>query len=158
MKSRRCLAGLSILLLLSPPLVAQQPKRLPKVVSASVPFYPPLAGQTRIEGIVTLQVSTDGKQVSAVDAEGGPRLLVDAATENVKTWHFDPHPPTRFEVKFRYRLLDYKCDPGCNCEPEEKESVLLHLPASVEVSAVVPMICDPAVEIRSPHKKSKSPN
>jgi hypothetical protein len=152
MKSARHFAGLAALLLSSVALVADQSRSLPAVVSASVPFYPPLARQTRIEATVTVRVSTDGHQVSAVEAEAGPLLLVDAATNNVKTWQFNPHAPTNFEVKFHYRLLNYKCDSQCNCEPEGKESVLLNLPTTVEVSAVIPMICDPAEEVR--HKRS----
>ncbi len=124
---------------------------LPKIASASVPFYPPLARETHIDGAITLRVSTDGERVSAVDAENGPRLLLNAAKENVRTWQFEPHVPTSFEVKFHYRLLNSKCDSECKCESEEKESVVLQLLANVEVSAVIPMICDPAVEIK--HKK-----
>jgi hypothetical protein len=121
---------------------------LPKVVSASVPFFPPLARETRIQGAVTLRVSTDGKGVSIFDAESGPPLLVRAAKENVKTWQFELHTPTSFEVIFHYRLLPIQCDAQCACDSEEKESVLLKLPASVDVSAKGYMTCDPAVEIR----------
>lgn len=117
-----------------------------KAVSAALPFYPPLAQQTRIQGMVTLRVSTDGKGVSAVEAESGHRLLVDAATENVKTWQFAPHAPTTFETAFHYRLLDVKCDSQCKCESLENEAVVLQLPSSIEVSAPGIMLCDPAVE------------
>ncbi len=144
---------ISVLLLLSTSSAAQDKpveikESLPKVVRASVPFYPSLARQTGIQGAVTLRVSTDGQRVSAVDAGNGPPLLVNAAKENVKTWQFEPHPPTSFEVKFRYRLLDSKCDSECKCGSEEKPSVVLQLPANVEVSAESLMLCDPAVEIR----------
>lgn len=121
---------------------------LPKVIDASAPFYPPLAQQARIQGVVTLRVSTDGKRVSAVEAESGHPILVEAATTNVKTWEFKPHAPTAFETTFRYRLLDVKCDPQCKCESVEKEAVVLQLPSSVEVSAAVLMLCDPAVQVR----------
>ncbi len=150
-------SGLISALLLLSALSAAQDKpaeikgSLPKAVSASVPFYPPLARMTHIQGAVTLRVSTDGKRVSAVDAENGHRLLVNAAKENLKTWQFEPHKPTYFEVTFHYRLLPTKCDSECKCESEEKESVVLQLPANVEVSAAIPMLCDPAVEIK--HKK-----
>src|SRR5689334_8423066 len=105
---------------------------LPIVVSSSVPIYSDLARQAHIEGTVTLRVSTDGRRVSAVDAENGPPLLVNAAKENVKSWQFEAHPPTSFEVKFRYSLLDSKCDSECKCGSEEKPSVVLHLPTNVE--------------------------
>src|SRR5713226_899102 len=76
----------------------------------------PVARQTRIQGVVTLRVSTDGKQVSAVDAENGPPLLVKAAKENVKTWQFEPHTGTKFEITFHNRLLPVECDSDCNCD------------------------------------------
>ena len=134
------------LLLLCFNATAQQKKMpVPKVESASVPFYPPLAPGARIEGIVALRVTTDGKRVSAIDAESGPPMLVRAAKENVNTWQFERHTPTSLEVTFRYRLLSYKCDSQCHCESEEKESILLQLPTYLEVSTTIPMICDPAV-------------
>lgn len=156
MPRQRSCGLISALLLLAAFSVAQdKPAQingsLPKTVSASVPFYPELARETHIQGIVILRVSTDGKRVSAVDAENGHRLLVNAATENVKTWQFEPHSPTTFEVKFHYRLLNSKCDSECKCQSEEKEQVVLQLPTNVEMSAVALMTCDPAVEIR--HKK-----
>lgn len=147
---------ISFLLLLSAhsaiqetPLVAK--KELPKAVSASVPFYPALARQTRIQGTVTLWVSTDGKRVSAVEAKSGHPILVEAATDNIKTWEFKPHAPTSFEVTFRYRLFIPKCDSECNCdqgEHGEKESVVLHLPTDADLIAPTFLTCDPAVEIR----------
>ncbi len=83
------------ILLLSFPLAAQQVRApLPKVASACIPFYPPLAPPARIQGAVTLRLSTDGKRISTVDAESGPPMLVKAAKENVKTWRFEPHTPT----------------------------------------------------------------
>jgi hypothetical protein len=111
-----------------------------------VPFYPELARETHIEGTVTLRVSTDGKRVFAVDAQGGHPLLADAAKENVKTWTFGPHVATSFEVTFRYKLLTEECDSECHCDSSEKESVLLHLPATAEVNALSLMTCDPAVQ------------
>ena len=128
---------------------------LPKVIKASVPFYPELARQTRIQGTVTFRVSTDGKLVSVVSAGSGHPILVEAATNNVKTWEFRPHAPISFEVTFRYRLFTPECDSECNCdrgEREEKESVVLHLPTDAHLTAPTLLTCDPAVEIH--HKKS----
>ncbi len=150
-KQPRCGLVLTLLLLAASSAAQDKPvdrkTSLPKVVSAFVPFYPELARQTHIQGTVTLRVSTDGKRVSSVEAENGHRLLVTAAVQNVKAWQFEPHVPTAFEVTFHYKLLDAKCDSECNCESVEKESVVLQVPTNVEVSAVVVMLCDPAVEI-----------
>jgi TonB family protein len=128
----------------------------PALASAAVPLYPRLAQMARIQGVVTLRLSTDGKRVSAIEGESGPLMLVKAAKENVGTWQFEPHTPTRFEVTFHYRLLlPIKCDSECNCGSEEKESVLLHLPTEAEVSAETLMICDPAVEIKPKARKKQ---
>ena len=125
--------------------VAQQLKSLiPTVAGASVPLYPRSIRAARIQGDVVLRVSTDGHRISAVEIEGGPPMLAEAAKDNVKTWQFEPHTPTTFEVTFHYTLLlPAKCDSECNCDSEEKESVLLQLPTNVEVRAKVPAICDP---------------
>ncbi len=128
---------------------AQQARKpMPTVASASVPLYPRVIRAARIQGDVTLQLSTDGERVSAVEVENGPPMLAEAAKDNVKTWQFEPHTPTSFEVTFHYKLLlPTKCDSECNCDSEEKESVLLQLPTNVEVSSKIPAICDPPAKI-----------
>ena len=132
----------------SSPAASQTKPALPKMVSASVPFYPELARQAGIEGTVWLRVETDGKRVSSVDAGSGPPLLVRAVKENVKTWEFEPHAAMSVEVTFLYRLLVPECDSHCRCGTAEKESVLLQLPTRVELTARTLLTCDPAVEIR----------
>jgi hypothetical protein len=127
---------------------------VPDLASAAVPFYPRLAQMARIQGVVTLRLSTDGKRVSAIEGESGPPMLVKAAKENVGTWQFEQHTPTSFETTFRYRLFDSKCDSQCNCGGVEKRTALLRLPTEVEVSAETLMTCDPAVEIK-PHGTKK---
>src|SRR5882672_160306 len=78
--------------------VAQQAKKLmPTVASASVPLYPRVIRAARIQGDVTLRLSTDGERVSAVEVESGPPMLAQAAKDNVKTWQCEPHTPTNFE-------------------------------------------------------------
>jgi hypothetical protein len=116
-------------------------------VSAWAPLYPPLGRQARIQGAVILRVSTDGKRIVKFESESGPPLLVQAVKENTKTWEFEPHKPISFEVRFQYRLIGYHCDARCNCSGDEKESVLLQLPAYAELTTTLPMICDPAVPI-----------
>lgn len=152
MRIRAAVGTGALLLLLSPSGSQRKDSLLPKVTNAAVPFYPELARQTRIQGTVSFRLFTDGKQVSAIEGESGPPLLVKAAAENVRTWEFKPHKPTNFAVTFHYELLPVECDSECHCAPKEKESVLLQLPTAVEVSAAVLMICDPAVTITRPLK------
>jgi TonB family protein len=121
-----------------------QQKPLPSVISASVPFYPRIPQQAHIDGVARLRISTDGNRVASVEVESGQPMLAQAAQENVKTWQFEQHSPTTFEVTFRYRLLPSKCDAECNCDSAEKPSVLLQLPTDVEVNAKELMVCDPA--------------
>jgi len=78
---------------------------LPRVLQHAAPAYPPLARQTRISGDVRLKITTDGEAVRDVEVESGHPLLKQAATDNVKTWKFEPHQPGTFEVTFRYKLL-----------------------------------------------------
>jgi hypothetical protein len=116
---------------------------LPVVAEAAVPFYPPLARRAHIEGVVRLQVSTDGEKPSLVEILEGQPILGLAAKENVKTWRLRPHARTTFETTFRYKLL-----PEFVCEIENP-TVLLRLPLEVEVSTKGLKTCDPSTEIRS---------
>lgn len=129
----------------------QTPAVLPKVTRGSAPLYPRIAAAARIEGTVILRVSTDGERVSAVEVQSGPPLLARVATEGIKTWEFEPHSPTNFRVRFRYRLSrSFTCEGGCdNCRHLEDESVLLELPTDVELNANIPITCDPAVTIET---------
>ena len=139
------LAVLGILSVL--PSAAQQKNEvLPKVWSASAPFYPPVAKQASIRGLVTLRVTTDGKRVVSFDAESGPPYLVLKTKETVKTWEFQPHKPTSFGIKFEYTLSapSSPCD-WDSAEERAKEFVVLRLPTYVELHAIIPVDCDPAV-------------
>lgn len=112
---------------------------LPMVASAGVPFYPPLARQARVQGIVRVKVTTDGHAVTATRAESGHRLLAQAAEENARTWRFAVHEPTTFTVTYRYKLV-----PGLKANPNNPV-VLLRLPSEVEVSTLpMPPLLDPA--------------
>jgi len=122
---------------------AQSDKSLPIVTSASVPFYPRVPQTAHIEGVVKLRIWTDGIGVSSAKVESGPVMLGKTAEENIKSWKFEQHTPTTFEVTFRYVLLPSKCDPGCRCDDTEHPTVVLHLPSLVEVSAKRVMTCDP---------------
>ena len=123
---------------------------VPALASAGVPFHPRVPQQAHIEGIVRLRISTDGNRVASVEVESGQPMLAQAAKENVKTWQFEPHTPTRPRSTFHYRLISSKCDSQCNCDGVEKGSVVLHLPTEAEVRAKELLTCDPAVNIVDP--------
>jgi len=138
-----CLAGGGLLALAAQQKDAPQ---LPRVSSAWAPSYPPIARQARIQGLVTLGVTTDGKHVARFDSESGPALLVIQAKENVKTWEFSQHQPISFEIRFNYKLFT-PCEPVCECSGDKQESVVLRLPTDVELSAPSVIICDPVATI-----------
>lgn len=124
------------------PLAAQKEPPLPRISSASMPFYPATALEAGIEGTVLLRVTTDGRRIVVIQPENGPELLAQPAIENVKTWRFDSHAPTSFEVKFQYRFAGYSCDPECNCHALAPESVRLRLPAEVELVGPSRILCN----------------
>ena len=128
---------------------AQSKSPLPTVVSASVPFYPRIVQVAHIEGVVRLRVSTDGTRPSSIEIESGQPMLAQAAKRNVETWRFEQHRPTSFDATFRYKLLPSRCDTECDCDSAEKPSVILRLPAEVEVSATEILICSSAVKSKS---------
>jgi TonB-like protein len=117
---------------------------LPVVLDAAVPFYPHNARLAHIEGVVRLQVSTDGETVSGIKLlEEGQPMLVIAAKENVKTWRLEWHSRTTFEVTFRYKLLpDFACE-------ADNGAVVLRLPREVEVSVKGMQTCDPSGQVKS---------
>jgi len=109
----------------------------PVVTAAAVPFYPAALRSTGTEGTVTLQITTDGRSVSSVALQSGKAMaLVHAAEQNVKTWRFESHEPTSFNVTFTYRLLP---EPDCRLDSGQ---VVLHLPTQVEVTAKPKKFCD----------------
>jgi len=135
------------ILVMVPLAVAGQQSDLPKVLSASVPFYPRIPQSAHIDGTVRLRVLTDGSAVVHVEVESGPPMLAQAAQENVKTWRFEVHNRTSFPVTFRFQLLKTTCSANCKkCESAESPSILLKLPREVEVNAEEVVICDPRVK------------
>ena len=62
-----------------------------KLTNKVTPNYPPLARQTRISGTVRLHaiIGKDGS-VQSLTLESGHPLLVQAALDAVKQWHYQP--------------------------------------------------------------------
>ena len=108
---------------------AQEAKvSLPMVAGAAVPLYPPLARATRIQGVVHIEIATDGHKVTTTRVKDGQKLLAAAAEENVRTWRFATHDPTSFAFTYRYKL-----DAKLNDNPNNP-TIVLRLPTEVEVS------------------------
>ena len=64
----------------------------PRKVKDVPPVYPPLARQSRIEGVVILECVIDprGRVVDVKVLQRGLPLLDDAATEAVRQWVYTP--------------------------------------------------------------------
>lgn len=55
--------------------------------------YPPLARQTRLQGVVVIRVKLDAQgKVTGASAISGHELLIQAAIANAKKWQFEPMP------------------------------------------------------------------
>jgi len=119
------------------------------VTDAAVPFYPNNARLAHIEGVVRLQVSTNGETVSRVELFDGPLMLAIAARENVETWRLRWHSPTTFVATYRYKLL-----PDIACEFDDG-TVVMRLPLEVEVSAKGIKTCDPSSQRVRPRNNAK---
>jgi hypothetical protein len=82
----------------------------PELLSASIPFYPPLARQARVYGIVKVAFTLPASAAEPVNVEAlsGHPLLKSAAVENVKTWRLrNTYAIERkYETTFRYSLSD----------------------------------------------------
>lgn len=131
-----------------PPALGQEANQeLPVVASASVPFYPRTPLLAHIQGIVKIRVTTDGKKISSLEVESGPPMLAKAAEENIRSWQFEEHKPMKFLVTFEYAIEE---PVGCTTN---NETVVLHMPLDVHVSAKGVHACDPATEV--PHANSK---
>ncbi len=82
----------------------------PLLTYSKLPQYPGLAIATHTEGTVKLSFLLDEKgEVIEVRVISGPKLLADAAIEDVKSWRFSlPHDlfrtEWRYETEFVYRF------------------------------------------------------
>lgn len=117
---------------------------VPLLSAGTMPLYPRMALAARVQGVVKIRVTTDGRKVSSVEAESGPPMLVAAAKESILTWRFDAHKPTTFETTF-----DYVIEEPAECYFSNSVAVL-KLPLEVRISTKGLKTCDPAVETK-PH-------
>jgi len=108
MNRKLILVGLGLTLLLGRPVVVPSKafaqdsstdasKR--KVRTRVVPEYPALAKQMNVSGKVKIEatVAADG-HVLTTRVVGGSPLLVNAALEALKKWHFEPGPKDTTEI------------------------------------------------------------
>jgi hypothetical protein len=132
MKTAIVTSALLLGLFLSHSARSQTPSNtLPQIVQHTDPPYPPLARQTRIQGDVHIEFTTDGASVLSAAAIDGHPLLRAAAETNVRTWKFARHAPSNFFVTFRYKL-----DGGTS------DVEFLEAPGVVRIGGSAPQISD----------------
>ena len=82
----------------------------PELISANIPFYPPLARQARIYGSVTVAFTlpANSGEPTDVEAVSGHPMLKSAAVENVKSWHFRNTYAIgrKYQTTFHYTLSE----------------------------------------------------
>jgi TonB family protein len=99
-------------------------------------YYPPLARQTRVAGLVVIQVSvTADGEVAKVEVLKGNPLLSAAAVQMVKQWMFTAQPgePRSFELKCEFALAEntYSLRPFVLTVPEPLHLLLLTGPVTI---------------------------
>lgn len=107
------------------------------LTAMSIPTYPRLAQQARIEGTVKVGLTVDGTgtvvKASAIANYGHP-MLQAAAVENAKTWRFTPSRKGKSSVliiTYEYRIEGEEIPSNENICP----TVTLRAPARVEIAA-----------------------
>ena len=82
----------------------------PQLVSANIPFYPPLSRQARVYGSVTVAFTlpANSGEPTEVEAVSGHPMLKSAAVDNVKTWHFRNIYAVgrKYQTTFHYRISE----------------------------------------------------
>ena len=131
--------GLMILCGIYHPALGQKAEaRLPLVNAGEMPLYPLIARAARVQGVVKIKVTTNGKDVTSVDAVSGPPMLVRFAEENIRTWKFSERKPATFVATFEY-VIEKLAQCGYT-----NDEVILKLPLEVHISAKSVQTCDPA--------------
>lgn len=94
--------AISSLLLLVSSVAFGQHLPEPRLLSAGLPRYPPIARQARIQGEVRVDfiLNQNGEPVSVTAVSGHP-MLKPAAEENVRTWRFEL-PKNLFRTEWTY--------------------------------------------------------
>jgi hypothetical protein len=80
--------------------IAQTGTPLPNVTAFDCPKYPSKAESMHLQGMVEMEVTTDGHQVAGVKLLPSHPVLAEEAAKNVRAWRFADHQPTTFVVTY----------------------------------------------------------
>ena len=79
-------------------------------------------------------------------------MLVKATEDNVKTWQFRETDRVTFETVFHYEIRNTPPPTNCDDGGDYNSTIVLHLPASVEVSAPTMWVCDQSAVVHAKQK------
>jgi len=120
------------------------------ITTFDCPTYPPKAEAMGLQGMVELQVTTDGHRVTNIKLISGHPVLAQAAEENVNTWQFADHAPTTFPVTYFFIHQSDSEKESATPEGGSKCSAKMDLPNTVTVTTRAPFPacanCDKTVE------------
>jgi TonB family protein len=105
------------------------PSAMPVVERADVPRYPDLARNAGIHGVVVIEVTVSGGEVTSADVKSGDRMLSSEAVANVKTWHFATNTNATLTTTYTYELEQRQSGAS------ELPRIDLELPARVHILA-----------------------
>jgi hypothetical protein len=83
---------------------------------------------------------------SGLEGSGAPKILMDAAEENLRTWRFYTHKATSFTVTFAYMLEEGEVPGFAN------PTIVLQLPTRVEIRTKRPKMGWDTNDVSPPHK------
>ena len=87
-----------------------------------------------LQGMVKLEVTTDGHRVTAVKVISGHPVLTQAAIQNVESWQFDDPTPISFPVTYFFiNQSDSKKD-SSSADAPSKCAAKMELPDKVTVT------------------------
>lgn len=112
----------------------------PTLVSLTMPKYPPLARQARIEGVVTVKfaLAASSGEPTNIEIVSGYPLLKDQTLQNVKSWRFENLGTTdrTYETTFSYRLSEFRP----RKQPRESVTFESFRQVEVRIDALDPII------------------
>lgn len=119
--------------------IAQEPVTAkPAVTSFDCPKYPAKAESMGLQGMVKLEVTTDGHRVTSVKVTSGHPVLSQAASQNVETWQFADHSPTTFPVTYFFVNQSGAKKGSITSDAGSKCSAKMELPDTVTVTTRAP--------------------
>jgi TonB family protein len=72
--------------------------------------YPPVARRLKVQGAVVVWVTLDDDgRVTAATAVSGPKVLVESAVANARTWRFHPNPRHSAVIVYDFSINEGAC-------------------------------------------------